>query len=283
MAKPFNGRLKIDENDDGYYAIIGSNGSPISDYYYELEYITENLAKVYDDDKEKYALLSENGNLVSEWFSEIEIFKGQYFTAYDEDNEVYALLNSDGRRISDWYSSIDKTKIGFAIVTNSDNEYALLDESGNMVSQWMEDEDDLKKNGTSTNTPLDGIVANRNSSVSQGNTTSVSQTDRSQINTSSAGFKTKSIKKLVCSIDSTDTADFIEVLNTISPEIGGVTNLGVFCDIKSVEQSSALLSEVEEQFIHVETERGEQPFNHLKNNGSSADPYDYDFNFLLNH
>ena len=105
----------------------------------------------------------------------------------------------------------------------------------------------------------------------------------SQIKTSAAGFKTKVVNNLVCNIESTNPEDFIEVLNTISPELNGVTNLGVFSDIKSVEQSSALLSEVEEQFIHVETEKDEQPYNHLKNDGSSAEPYDYDFDFLLNH
>lgn len=277
MAKPFNGRLKIDENDDGYYAILDSNGSPISDYYYELEYLTDSLAQVYDDDKEKYALLSEDGNLVSQWYSQIEVFKGNYFSAYDDDKDVYALLNSSGKKISDWYSSLDKTKLGFAIVSNSNDEYALLDESGNIVSNWVEDEDDLKSSESAV-----GSMVNEPISSNDSGRAPEREAD-SQIATSSAGFKTKVVNELVCSIDSTNPEDYIEVLNVISPALKGVTNLGVFCDIKSVEHSSALLSEVEEQFIHVETKKDEQPYNHLKNDGSSAEPYDYDFDFLLNH
>lgn len=96
-------------------------------------------------------------------------------------------------------------------------------------------------------------------------------------------FRTKIIKDLVASRTSTNKEDFIEVLNSISPEFGGVTNLGVFCDILSIEQSSALLSDVEEQFIHVDTVRDEQPYNRLVNDGSSVNPFDFDYHLLLNN
>ena len=96
------------------------------------------------------------------------------------------------------------------------------------------------------------------------------------------GFKVKSMKDLKIDTTSTDPNDFIEVLNAISPEFGGVTNLGVFCDITNVEQSSAIRSEVEEQFVHVETERAEKPYALLDNDGSSTEPYDFDFEKLLN-
>lgn len=96
------------------------------------------------------------------------------------------------------------------------------------------------------------------------------------------GFQTKVIKDLSINRASVNKEDFIEILNTISLELGGITNLGVFCDIESIEQSSALLADVEEQFIHVETEIDEQPDNKLENDGSSTNPYDYNFKHLLN-
>ena len=291
FAKPFNGRLEIDENDDGFYAILGSNGEPISDYFYGLEYLTENLARVYDDDKEKYAILNDNGNLISEWYSEIKPFKGSHFTAYDEDLEQYALLDSNGKLVSDWYESIDETKYSFAVVTNNDDRCALMDELGQIVSGWEEDEDDLKKVGTSSNVSVQENTGNQSSDSENLTTTSETKEDKQnpstssgpQITTSTAGYKMKELAELECSTESKNPEDFIEVLNTISSELGGVSNLGVFCDIKSIEQTCAVLSKVEEQFIHVETEKGEQPYDHLENDGSSAEPYDYDFDFLLNH
>ena len=49
---PFGGKVRIDENDDGLYAIKRINGTLVSDYYDEIEYYTDSLAKVYSEDKE---------------------------------------------------------------------------------------------------------------------------------------------------------------------------------------------------------------------------------------
>lgn len=96
------------------------------------------------------------------------------------------------------------------------------------------------------------------------------------------GYIIKMMKDLSVSKTSVATDDFVETLNIISPKLGGLTNLGVFCDIISIEQSSAVLSDVEEQFIHVDTLREEQPYNKLSNDGSSVNPYDFSFYYLLN-
>lgn len=96
------------------------------------------------------------------------------------------------------------------------------------------------------------------------------------------GYNTKILKDLSVNTVSTNPDDFIDILNTLSDALGGVTNLGVFCDIQKVEQKSAILAHVGEQFIHVETENAEQPYNNLSNDGSSTEPYDFNFDYLLN-
>jgi len=96
------------------------------------------------------------------------------------------------------------------------------------------------------------------------------------------GYKTKILKDLSFNTVSTNPNDFIEILNSLSESFGGVTNLGVFGDIQKIEQKSAVLAHVGEQFVHVETENAEQPYNKLQNDGSSTDPYDFDFDYLLN-
>ena len=96
-------------------------------------------------------------------------------------------------------------------------------------------------------------------------------------------MKTKEFKELTVDYSSKSPDDFIEVLNEISPEIGGVTNLGVFADIKSITPGFVLRAKDSEEFINVKTSPGEKPYNHLVNDGSSLEPYDYDFEHLLNH
>lgn len=96
-------------------------------------------------------------------------------------------------------------------------------------------------------------------------------------------MKTKEFKNLTVNYKSVLPDDFVEVLNEISPELGGVTNLGVFADIKSVTPGYILRTKESHEYIHVETTHGEVPYNHLQNDGSSVEPYDYDFDHLLNH
>ena len=96
-------------------------------------------------------------------------------------------------------------------------------------------------------------------------------------------MNTKEFKDLSVNYSSKSPDDFIEVLNEISPEIGGVTNLGVFADIKSVTPGFILRTKESDEFINVKTSPAENPFNYLQNDGSSLEPYDYDFEHLLNH
>lgn len=143
MEQPFNGRVKLEENEDGYYAICNAVGNPVSDYYYEIEFYTPLLSRVYDEDKEKYALILETGNFASKWYDEIELLNNGLSKVYDDKIEKYALLSESGTLISSWFEDIDDFKNGFAEVTNDNDEYALIDQKGQIVTNWVQDSDEL--------------------------------------------------------------------------------------------------------------------------------------------
>ena len=94
-------------------------------------------------------------------------------------------------------------------------------------------------------------------------------------------FKTISLPNIPADKKSTDSGDFIDIMNEASPLLGGVSNLGTFCDITSVTQTCALLSDVEMLYMHIETAYGEQPRCGLVNDGSPDNPADISFEELL--
>lgn len=96
-------------------------------------------------------------------------------------------------------------------------------------------------------------------------------------------MNTKEFENLNVDYKSTSPDDFIEVLNEISPEIGGVTNLGVFADIKSITPGYVLRTKESDEYINVKTSHDEAPFNTMRNDGSSIEPYDHNFDHLINH
>lgn len=112
-------------------------------------------------------------------------------------------------------------------------------------------------------------------------TKDVSQTNQSIRTVQIGDFKTITLPKVKVDETSTNPDDFVELLNIASPLLGGITNLGVFCDITSVSHKSALLADVEMQYIHVETEDDEQPDRKLVNDGSSTNPSDLSYETLL--
>lgn len=57
------------------------------------------------------------------------------------------------------------------------------------------------------------------------------------------GFKTVSLPNIPADKNSTAPADFIDILNEACPLLGGVSNLGTFCDITSVTQNTPLPKE----------------------------------------
>lgn len=95
-------------------------------------------------------------------------------------------------------------------------------------------------------------------------------------------MKTKVIKGIRVDYNSTNPKDFIDVLNEVSPQIEGVTNLGVFADITKITPMKYLVNEVEEHFVNVCVSSGESPYKDLVNDGSPSKPYDHPFYELLN-
>ena len=57
------------------------------------------------------------------------------------------------------------------------------------------------------------------------------------------GFKTVSLPNITADKNSTEPADFIDILNEASPFLRCVSNLGTFCDITSVTQNTPLPKE----------------------------------------
>ena len=94
-------------------------------------------------------------------------------------------------------------------------------------------------------------------------------------------METKQIYNVNIDYKSTDPNDFIDALNKISPQIGGLTNLGVFADIKSITPTQYLVNTVENHFINIKLSAGEKPDKNLKNDGSSSHPFDFPFAELL--
>lgn len=135
MANPFNGQVRIDENEDGLYAIQLVNGDIVSDYYDEIEFFSDELAKVYSSEDEKYALIDIKGNIVSEWFDEIEDLENDLAIVHTENDRV-ALINAKGKLISDWYNTIEEFEDGHAKVFNEYNQEALIDTTGKLISDW---------------------------------------------------------------------------------------------------------------------------------------------------
>ncbi|MCH4155581.1 MAG: hypothetical protein LKF31_04680 [Muribaculaceae bacterium] len=95
-------------------------------------------------------------------------------------------------------------------------------------------------------------------------------------------MESKELEGLNFDYSSVNPNDFVEILNQISPQIGGVTNLGVFADIIKVTPGYAIKCISTEEFINVNVLHGESPEMKLINDGSSSEPYDFDFSYLLN-
>lgn len=135
MNSQINTNIRIKEDDEGYYSLVDKDGSRISDNYAELEFFTDNLAKVYDDERGEYALMQLNGEIIPEWFDEIE--ENGVLTKAFRDGDV-ALIDKSGRRVSDWFDDIEETEIGLVKVFKNSEE-SLIDYSGQQVAEWYDE------------------------------------------------------------------------------------------------------------------------------------------------
>lgn len=94
-------------------------------------------------------------------------------------------------------------------------------------------------------------------------------------------LKTKIIDGITPNFESTDSKDFIEILNKIAEAMGGVPNMGVFADITKVTQSNEMMADVSEQFISVTTRQHERPCRDLQPNSNETDPFQLELDFII--
>jgi hypothetical protein len=52
---------------------------------------------------------------------------------------------------------------------------------------------------------------------------------------------------------------YIEQLNEVSELLGGVRNLGAYAQITGIEHTTCISTEREEQYVHIDTKKGENP------------------------
>lgn len=82
---------------------------------------------------------------------------------------------------------------------------------------------------------------------------------------------------------STASEDYIDVINTIMEDIGGVRNLMIFADNIKISKSSILRTNGTKSFINVNVNSAQSAKLKYENDNSSLNPYDYSFDFLLNN
>ncbi|MCR5361585.1 MAG: hypothetical protein K6E73_06180 [Bacteroidales bacterium] len=93
--------------------------------------------------------------------------------------------------------------------------------------------------------------------------------------------KIKVIGELPLNFNSTAPQDFVEALNRIAEEFGGVSNMGVFADIISVHQSNEMLVRVEDKYVAVSIKNYEKPHCDLTVTTNVSDPYQLDLDTLV--
>lgn len=83
----------------------------------------------------------------------------------------------------------------------------------------------------------------------------------------------KIIKGITPNFDSTETINFVEILNKIAEEMGGVPNMGVFADITKVTQLKEMIADVSDSYVTVTTKQMEKPHRDLVATSDITDPY----------
>lgn len=94
-------------------------------------------------------------------------------------------------------------------------------------------------------------------------------------------LKIKVVDGITPNFESTDSKDFIEILNKIAEAMGGVSNMGAFADITKVTQSNEMMADVSDQFISVTTTQYEKPHRDLQATSSETDPFQLELDCLI--
>ena len=94
-------------------------------------------------------------------------------------------------------------------------------------------------------------------------------------------MKIKILSELNLPFGSSKPEDYIDVLNKMSPQLGGLDNLGVFADITNIEISSELQAACVSEFVSIKIEGKENPGGEIFHDHSSQNPLDYNYDELL--
>ena len=77
-----------------------------------------------------------------------------------------------------------------------------------------------------------------------------------------------------------DETACLEILEKISKKEGGLSNIATFADLKGVRHLTHVKSDYSSEYLGVDTSLHEYPGKSLHNDGSSPNPYDFDFDYL---
>lgn len=94
-------------------------------------------------------------------------------------------------------------------------------------------------------------------------------------------LKTKIVDGITPNFESTDSKDFVGILNKIAEAMGGVPNMGVFADITQITQSNELMADASDQYIAVTTKQYEKPHRDLQPDSDETDPFQLELDCLV--
>ena len=88
------------------------------------------------------------------------------------------------------------------------------------------------------------------------------------------------IEGLSPNFKSTDPNDFVEILNKISNDRGGVSNMGVFSDITSITQTKEMVAIISNEYVMVHTNHLELPHKDLSVTDKISNPFQLELDTL---
>jgi len=77
-----------------------------------------------------------------------------------------------------------------------------------------------------------------------------------------------------------DRKVFLNLLEKISQKEKGLTNIATFADLKDVKWLNHVKSDYSQEYLHIETKLCEFPKKELRNDGTSSNPLDFDYDYL---
>lgn len=128
------------DEDKGLYALRRKSTKEIvTDWYEDLQKANDACGWAQKPNDDNYYLIdNETGQVPDKAFADIEAFGRELVRVLNE-KDHYALYNAAGKKVFGWMNDIGKLqKNGYCLVENKQEEYAVIDEKGNLVCEWGE-------------------------------------------------------------------------------------------------------------------------------------------------